>query len=188
MTSTTPFPVRRARPRAIPRIDRWPQAVRSAELLRGALARCGPGLRPVGWPETPRVRAAALAPWLAPDRIAIRMSAAWIWGAARDPGAPLEFSTAGRRRPARRVHPDHLLHQFGYAEDAVERLGDFSVTTPEQTVHDLLRLPSGFTARHRVACRLLLQLVPDGRRGVAGRLCAQHAQYRALARERLSGL
>lgn len=173
-------------PPPVPRFDRWPHAVRSAELLRGTLVRCGPGVRPVGWPETPRVRAAALAPWLTPDRIAIRMSAAWIWGAARRPDAPLELSTADRRRPEPGAHRDHLLRQFRYADDALRLLDGFVVTDPEQTVYDLLRVPHGFGRRHRVACRLLLRLVPDGREGVAQRLERQHSHYRALARSRLA--
>lgn len=188
MTFITPVPARRTQLRAVPLVDHWPQAVRSVELLRGTLVRCGPGLRRAGWPETPRVRTAALAPWLGSDRIAIRMSAAWIWGAARSPGPPLEFSTAGRRRPDRRVHRDHLLYQFGYADDALRYLDGFAVTAPEQTVYDLLRMPDGFTDRQRVACRLLLQLVPGGRAGLQERLALQHSQHRALARKRLEAL
>ncbi len=185
MTPDSPAHESRARARPVPRFERWPDAVRSAELLRGTLVRCGPGVRAVGWPETPRVRAAALAPWLTPGRIAIRMSAAWIWGAARRPDAPLELSTAGRRRPGPGAHRDHLLHQFAYDDAALRSLDDFTVTGPEQTVYDLLRMPAGFTRRHAVACRLLLQLVPDGRAGVEERLERQHSHYRALARSRL---
>ena len=188
MTRTPPPHELRARARAVPRFDRWPPAVRSAELLRGSLVRCGPGVRPVGWPETPRTRATALAPWLTPDRVAIRMSAAWVWGAARQPDAPLELSTAGRRRPDHGAHRDHLLRQFAYDESALRRFDGFAVTDPEQTVYDLLRIPEGFTRRHRVACWLLLQLVPDGRAGVEERLEHQHAHYRALARSRLARL
>lgn len=172
----------------VPRFDRWPQAVRSAELLRGSLVRCGPGVRAVGWPETPRVRAAALAPWLTPDRIAIRMSAAWIWGAARRPDPMLELSTAGRRRPAHRARRDHLLHQFAYPETAVRALDGFAVTDPEQTIYDLLRLPHAFGHRHRLACRLLLGMVADGRTGIERRLELQHPHYRAVARARLERL
>ncbi len=80
----------------VPRWDRWPEAVRSAELRAGSLVRCGPGYRPVGWPETPRVRAAALAPWLGAGRTAVLGTAAWIWGAAREPGSPLEIATEAR--------------------------------------------------------------------------------------------
>lgn len=80
----------------VPRWDRWPEAVRSAELRAGSLVRCGPGYRPVGWPETPWVRAAALAPWLGAGRTAVLGTAAWIWGAAREPGSPLEVATEAR--------------------------------------------------------------------------------------------
>ncbi|WP_449282575.1 hypothetical protein [Leucobacter sp.] len=188
MTPASPVNELRARARPVPRFDRWPEAVRSAELLRGSLVRCGPGVRGAGWPETPRVRAAALAPWLTSDRIAIRMSAAWIWGAARRPDAPLELSTADRRRPDHGPHRDHLLHQFAYDRSALRTLDGFAVTEPEQTVYDLLRMPHGFARRHLVACRLLVRLVPDGRAGIADRLERQHSHYRALARSRLARL
>ncbi|MFT4232259.1 MAG: hypothetical protein QM606_05720, partial [Leucobacter sp.] len=161
-------------------------AVRSAELLRGALVRCGPGVRPVGWPDVPRVRAAALAPWLSADRIAIRMCAAWIWGAAREPGLPLEFSTTERRRPGRREHPDHLLHQFAYDERALHRFDGFALTAPEQTLHDLLRIPEAFSPDRRVACRLLLRLVEGGRDRVEQRIGEQRGPFRTLARTRLA--
>ncbi|WP_146120021.1 hypothetical protein [Leucobacter massiliensis] len=170
------------------RVDHWPEAVRSAELMRGTLLRCGPGVRLAAWPETPRVRAAALAPWLTPDRIAIRMVAAWVWGAARDPGRPLEFSTAGRRRPSAQRRSELVLRQYHYPEGTVVPLDGLLVTVPEQTVYDLLRSPGDFGDRQRLACRLLAQLVSGGRAGLAARLEQQHAQFRALARRRLAEL
>ncbi|MBN9612266.1 MAG: hypothetical protein J0H64_02150, partial [Actinobacteria bacterium] len=93
-----PPPFRVGQPPRPPRYDLWPAAVRSAARLHGALVPCGPGYRGIGWPETPTVRASALAEFLSNDRIATHLTAAWVWGAARSPGRPVRVSTRGRRR------------------------------------------------------------------------------------------
>ncbi|MFV0433553.1 MAG: hypothetical protein ACK5LO_06220 [Leucobacter sp.] len=172
-----------------PRIDHWPRAVRSAEMLRGTLVRCGPGLRLVGWPETPRVRAHALAPWYGTGHnAAIRMTAAWIWGAARSPGHPLEFSTTRGRRAESTPGSEHALHQFSYESDEIHSLGEFQLTTPLRTVADVLRIPGEFSRAHRVACRLLVQLIPGGTDAVRDRLTTVGPAYRAAAVSRLRQL
>lgn len=174
---------------ALPRFDHWPEAVQFAEHLRGTLVRCGPGFRGAGWPDTPRVRAAALGAWLTPDRIAVRMTAAWVWGACREPGRPLEFSTVGRRRPTHRgTAPDIVLHQFAYAEPELQRLDEgLVVTTPEQTACDLLRVPGPFPLSHRVAVRLLGCMSEGGIETIRERIASGRPQYRATALARLDG-
>lgn len=151
------FPPRAIHVRTAPRpLAHWPEAVRSAELLRGSVVRCGPGVRPLGWPDTPVVRLCALAPWsLDQDLIAIGRTAAWVWDAARTPGAPLEFSTSRGRRPRPEAAGPRVVRQFGYADDRVIRLGEHLVTDPLQTLCDLLRLAASLSPGDRVACRLL---------------------------------
>jgi hypothetical protein len=168
-----------------PRVDRWPQAIKSAELLHGSLVRCGPGVRLAAWPESPRIRAFALAPWLAPQRVAVLSSAAWVWGAARTPGKPLEFSTRDNRRAERVTQPDYRLHQFRHNEEDLQHYGDFAVTLPLRTICDLLREPTPSDAQHRSVCRLLLRLVPGGTEAVHKRVLEGARPYREISLRRL---
>lgn len=175
-----------------PRTDLWPVAVRSAELLRGSLIRCGPGVRPAGWPETPRVRLAALAPFLCTpllhSRVAVaRMSAAWVWGTAKGPGTPLRLTAlGGMRRPESLA--DVVVHELGCTAAETVRFGDFRVTSPIRTVYDLLYQRGPFTASRITACRLLLRLAPDGYSAVAAAVEARRRPYREEARSRLARL
>ena len=170
-----------------PRIDRWPVAVRSAELLRGTLARCGPGHRLVGWPESPGVRLQALAPWGSEARIAVLDTAAWAWGALRDPGSVLDFGTGGGRAGGSRA-PMTRIHEFTHPEDEIVDFGGFRVTTRVRTVTDLLRHAEQFTRQHRVACRLLLLSAEQGRAELRDRIAHGRRQYRATALRRLDAL
>ncbi|MBK0418175.1 hypothetical protein JD276_03920 [Leucobacter sp. CSA1] len=168
-----------------PRLDLWPAALRSAETLRGSLVRCGPGHRSIGWPETPRVRATALAPWLDRGYVAAYLTAAWVWGAARSPGSPLQFSTpAGVRRPDR-CAANERVRQLSHTPADVTRFGAFGVMTPVRTVSDLLRLPGRFPIEHAVACRLLFRNIPGGAAAVSELLRSGPARHRRIALERL---
>lgn len=145
---------RRPPPRP-PRYDRLPVAVQHSLRLRGALVSCGPGLRGVGWPETPSVRLIALAPWLEHDSIASHLTAAWVWGAARAPGSPLHLTLrAGRRAP---VHdtPQVRFHEQPVQENEKRCFGQLAVTSPLRTLVDLLYAPSPHSREEQVACRLL---------------------------------
>ncbi|UOR03219.1 hypothetical protein MUN77_08030 [Leucobacter allii] len=171
-------------PLAPPRYDRLPTAVISSELLRGVLRRCGPGVRSVGWPDGPAVRLAVLAPWSGGGLIAVGPTAAWVWGALREPGTPLHFSTPGARRP--RPEPDgaRRVHQYGIAEeDVVELASGRRATSPERTACDLLSFEPRFEAPLRVACRLLLSGA-GRRRAARERILSGMPRYRrrALAR------
>ncbi|MBL3686917.1 hypothetical protein D3248_08130 [Leucobacter zeae] len=170
-----------------PRIDRWPVAVRSAELQRGTLVRCGPGLRLVGWPESPRVRLHALAPWGADRRIAVMATAAWVWGALRSPDPELDFGTGGGRAAGARA-PLTRIREFSCAPDEIIAFGEFRVTAPERTLVDMLRHTASFAPAHRVACRLLLLGVPGGRAALRERIACGRRQYRATALRRLDRL
>lgn len=170
----------------MPTINDWPLAVRSAEVLRGTLVRCGPGLRLVAWPDGCRVRAAALEPWFTEHRVAVRMSAAWIWGAATHPGKPLRFGTLGGRRAGRVTGPILTLQQLRLASDDVTYCDTYAVTAPLRTAADLLRDPERFDVEHRVACRLLLTLVPEGRPNLESSILEGPSAYRRVALHRLS--
>ena len=131
----------------------WPPAIRSAELLRGTLVRCGPGVRPIGRPESPRQRLAALSPWLE-DRIACGATAAWVWGARPTPGAPLRCAMPGRRRPPTVPPPGVVIHQLTLKPDDVETLGGRHITSPLRTAVDLLKSLQ-YERRDRESVRLL---------------------------------
>jgi hypothetical protein len=113
-----------------------------------------------------------------------------VWGACRDPGRPLEFSTlGGRRPPLRRRGPDLALHQFVYPDEAQHVFDPgLRVTGPAQTVCDLLRTPGAFEPRRRVAVRLLLPLVAGGADEIRARLVNGRAQYRCVALGRLDAV
>ena len=178
----------RLRPRLeVPRVHEWAHAIRSAERMRGSLVPCGPGLRPVAWPETPRVRLAALAPWLGEQYVAIGMTAAWVWGAARHPGTPLQCSTIGRKRPPRTT-PEVAVHEHSLTAADFTRFGRASVTTQTRTLCDLLRSASPLTSTRRVACRLLLLQHSRGKPEVQEALDAGARRYRRVATVRLAEL
>lgn len=169
----------------IPHFDAWAPAVQSAELLRGTLVRCGPGRRLVGWPESPRVRALALSPWLTDQRIAVRLTAAWIWGAAASPGHPLRFAMRDGRRATSPPSPEFTLQQFRMGSGDVVELDGCMVTSPLRTLFDLLRSQGDADREHRVACRLLLARIPDARALIADRLVNGGRPYRVIALQRL---
>lgn len=171
-----------------PRVDRWPLAERSLETQQGTLVRCGPGLRLASWPETPRVRAAAIAPWLRPEYVATHVTAAWIWGAWRVPDEPLEFSTQHGRRAGFPRDRGYLLRQLSLAPEDVRVFGEQCVTSPERTVFDLLRTTEPFTRLHRIACRILLLHDDITREALRERLIASGKARRGSALERLARL
>ena len=148
---------------------------------------CGPGLRSVGWPETPRVRLTALAPWLTGGRVATHLTAGWVWGAARAPGHTLQVSARAHRRRDAQNTEWLRIYELRYTEADTKRFGDFSVTTPLRTVLDLL-YDDGFGRAERIACRLLISLMADGRAAVSTHLDTHQRPRRRLARQRLAAL
>lgn len=170
----------------IPRFDQWGPAVLSSEVLRGTLVSCGPGYRLAAWPDTPRVRAHALAPWLATPYLAVGPTAAWIWGACRDPGRPLHVATVDGRRAPRHIGTDRTVRQLRLQEKDVVELGLVTVTTPLRTVFDLLRAPGEFGAPGRITCRILLSHIPAGGESLRERLARGGRPFRRVALDRLS--
>lgn len=158
-----------------PNFDTWQVTLVSAALLTGTLVRCGPGVRAVGWPDTPLARATALAPLITGRYVAVEQTAAWIWGAMDSPGTPLTLSTRVGRVP--QADQDHLARkQFRLAPDDIAQLAEHTVTTPERTAYDLLRAPDRFTTPRRVACRLLILRCEHG---LAPMLDRMHRSSRA---------
>ncbi|WP_336659534.1 hypothetical protein [Leucobacter sp. USHLN153] len=176
----------------VPALEHWPEAIRSAERLRGTLVRCGPGLRPVAWPETPRVRLSALAPWLTPKSggpvVAVGATAAWVWGAMRTPHTLLECSTIGRERRQFPPHSRVKLHHYSLDEHDIVWFGRGGVTTPARTLCDVLRSSEELSRVERVACRLLLLRLPAGRAGACQHLAEGARRRRQVARRRLAEL
>ena len=146
-----------------PRVDHWPPALRSAALLTGTLVRCGPGYRPVSWPDNAVARCTAIGGLLAQRYAAIEDTAAWIWGVRRSPGSPIRLLTRRGRAPAsfEAVHSDIdvLVSNYRLTPGDVVELAGYGVTSRIRTVYDLLRAQCG---RERlVACRLLLLAEPE---------------------------
>lgn len=149
---------------------------------------CGPGLRAIGWPETPRVRLAALAQWLEGNRVATHLSAAWVWGAARSPGSKIQVATRVGRRGIT-ANNDHLrVYELRYTKADTHTFGHFRVSTPLRTIIDLLYEPTGLDLTERVACRLLMRTLSQGAEEVHTYLDAHPRPYRNRARERFLAL
>lgn len=125
-----------------PDVTRLSPTVMSAELLRGTVVRCGPGLRGVGWPEDPRVRSFALRGLIDPseDLVAVLTTAAWVWGACESPHPRQTFSTMHGARYLRMPASGIRVHEFLIAERDVVVLGPATVTSPLRTLYDLLYL------------------------------------------------
>ena len=141
--------------------DDWPEPELHAAVLAGELIAVGPCWASPAVPQTPELRAAA-ASWALgdPRLVAVTRTAAWIWGAASRPPAPLEACVPPPRRghPGAdadprdvrdrssevRVRPRDVrvrLREVSVPEDDLVRLGQLRVTAPSRTVVDLLRTP-----------------------------------------------
>lgn len=167
-----------------PRYDTWPVAVRSALRLRGSLLTLGPGERGTGWPDSPRVRAATLAPWGERGLIACFETAAWVWGSLDFLPIALQFTTPPGHRKIRYAHPAIDVHELRIKPGEFLAFAGRSVTTPLRTSIDLLVQPRDFTRAHRVACRILAQQLPGGATQLAAQLERHYApgRRRAFAR------
>lgn len=121
--------------------DDWPEPELRAAVLAGELVAVGPCWASPGEPQTPALRAAAAA-WALEDPrlIAGTLTAAWIWGAASRPPAPLEACIPVQSR-------GHLglgvrLREVRVPAEDVVHLGGLRVTVPARTAVDLLRTPN----------------------------------------------
>lgn len=169
-----------------PRFDLWPEALRSAEQIRGTLVPCGPGLRGVGWPDSPRVRLAALAPWLIHGRIPAYLTAAWIWGAARGPGRPLRVSMPARTRNTESGSTQVRVQELSLTDADLSRFGPFTVTSPLRTATDLLFDSAPLSVTELVALRLLFPLIDGGAAAVHSQILATRRPHRRRALSRLT--
>lgn len=137
-------------------IDDWSPAVMSAELARGTLVRCGPGVRLASWPDTAEVRAQVLRRVIGSTLMPILMSAAWVWGCARTPGSPLVCATVGATRPKLADGGTPLqVHEFRYPDSDLSNCGTIVLPSPVRTACDLLRLSTELTLEIVIAARLL---------------------------------
>jgi hypothetical protein len=83
-------------------------------------------------------------------------TAAWIWGALRNPPAKMEYSVRAERRVSIRAGAPHTKRERQFRAGDVSQIDGFEVTSPLRTVFDLLQTPECATLEVRVACRLLL--------------------------------
>lgn len=170
-----------------PRYDLWPVPVQHAMRLRGALISCGPGVRGAAWPDSPKVRLAALATHLDDGFVAARLTAAWVWQASAHPGTPLIFAAAaGRaRKPTK---PGSRRYECRFAAGDTVKLGEFGVTSPRRTLIDLLHQPLPFDSSVSKVCRNLLHMIPDTIDQFAFEVGHARRPYVRLARTRLREL
>ncbi len=166
-----------------PRYDRLPVAMQHALRLRGALIPCGPGVRGVGWPDTPRVRLAAIAGVLSGGHVAALLTAAWVWGAATDPGSPLSIAKAAGRSRAHQAG-GAKRYELRLSPADVSVLGEFGATTPLRTILDLLHLSPSFGPDERDACRELMTLAAIDAEELREVLLTLRRPHVRLARER----
>lgn len=145
--------------------DDWPETELRAAVLAGELVAVGPCWASPAEPQTPTLRAEAIA-WALGGRqlAACALTAAWIWGAVSRVPEPLEvcFPPHGRGR----VDPALRLREARLTDDELVRLGSLSVTTPLRTAVDLLR-SAEFATPELVAVTGLFAvcgLDPDGLR------------------------
>ncbi|KAM9862443.1 hypothetical protein ACI1US_01765 [Leucobacter sp. BZR 635] len=177
-------------PPAPPRVDHWPPALRSAALLTGTLVRCGPGYRPVSWPDNATARCTAIASVLSERYAAIEDTAAWIWGVRHSPGAPLRLLTRRGRAPARfeLSNSEFEVHISNYrlAPGDVVEIAGYAVTTRLRTAYDLLRSTAPLEGARLVAVRLLLLSEPGARRRLFDRAERASRADRARIARRLA--
>lgn len=155
----------------LPRIDLLDFPVLQREHAKGTLVRCGPGLRPVAWPESPRTRLMALGLFVWERAAVTRFSAAWVWGAAAAATDPFEcVVTAVYLTRFGGIQPDHPNFpqcSVTYRTTRMKRSEcvwfcnrQVGVTNVSRTLYDLCR-DSTFLPPHRAAIRLLRAKYPQ---------------------------
>lgn len=166
----------------------WPVAVRSAELARGTLVPCGPGVRLVSWPETAEARAYAARQAIGDHLMPVMQSAAWVWGCTRDPGVPFLCSTRGGTRPKHLRSAAVHVHEFRYPAGDLVRCGEVALPSPARTACDLVRLNAELDATTIVSIRLLLLRAGLSREDWQRELMRGPSRGRARALRRLQTL
>lgn len=121
-----------------PELHRLPAPVIQAEILRGSLTRCGPGVRGIGWPDTPELRASLLKEFQLPGSAFVLLTAAWVWGHTWHEEQKVQLSWLNKKRLHRTVLNTVQVKQFNLPANECLHLADILVTSPERTIQDLL--------------------------------------------------
>lgn len=169
-------------------VGAWPVAVRSAELARGTLVPCGPGVRLVSWPETAEARAYAAQQAIGEHLMPVMQAAAWVWGCARSPGIPFHCSTRGGTRPKHLRSAAVRVHEFRYGAHDLVKCGDCSLPSHARTACDLLRMSTNLDATTIVSIRLLVLRAGLSRDELRRELMRGPGRSRARALNRLAAL
>lgn len=159
-------------------VFRLPDAVERAELLIGSVVRSGPGVRPIGWPDSPRIRAhiAGNRP-PAPRLILALGTAAWVWGASWEPNQVVEWSTLESRRLTMVDYSGCRVHEFNIRRDEVEEFDGIFVTSPLRTLWDMLLHSDPFNEPEQAQCAALLGVSTHIRSALQERLTNDHVPY-----------
>lgn len=134
-------------------------------------------------PETPALRAAALAAAMPSRSVLARASAAWVHTGVDRPGRADVYVRPGSRRG--RPHPLRVVHESPVAPTELVHLGGVPLTSLARTAADVARwLPDA------AAGRLLRALADAGLDPADARdvLEQQHGRHLVLARSRLAAL
>lgn len=171
-----------------PAFSLLPPSIISAELRRGSLVRCGPGVRGIGWPDNAVVRASTLLP---PDagehELAVAAySAAWVWGAEWQTGQPTLYSTLNGMRFLRRIGAPVRVREYDIDRSHTVMLAGVRITSPPRTAYDLLYLDEDEYERFGLSSlRSLLEREARLPKDLATRYHERNRPYRRRAEARL---
>lgn len=163
-----------------------PSAVLNAERLIGSLVPCGPGIRPVGWPDGPRARANALRSQLSSaGLVAVLETAAWVWGSDWAHSQQIEASTMNRQRFLGSLN-GRTVREFNIQVTEVRVFDGVRVTTPLRTVLDLITHADALEHRLVTRCRFLCEAYGIDQEPLQEALSNPRLPFRVRALGRLS--
>lgn len=166
-----------------------PRSVERAELLIGSLVRWGPGVRPIGWPDGPRIRAHIAGNRPPATGLVLALgAAAWVWGADWEPDQVVEWSTLESRRRTTMDVSGSRVHEFNIHSHEVEDFDGILVTTPLRTLWDLLLRADPFHKREQAQCLALLRVSPHIHSATHERLQTEFVPYVKRAAHRFESL
>lgn len=105
--------------------------------LDGLLHELGEGFVVADVPESPALRARAIAPLLVPGFAVSGPSAAWVHGVADAPPVRHHIQRFAPRRRRPRSDPRVVAHETAVSRGDVDRPGDVPVVSPVRTLVDL---------------------------------------------------
>ncbi|GAA2024523.1 hypothetical protein GCM10009819_04330 [Agromyces tropicus] len=163
-----------------------PLAELCAARIDGELMRIGDGWCPVDEPDLPALRAAAAAAAIPSGLILERRTAAWVHGALPSPPPVVECCVSHSDRVSMRgLSPALQLREVAIEAHEVAVIGGIRCTTPERTIHDLVRDPTAAPGVEELVRGLLAIDADAGDRARRRIERAHRMPHKALALARL---